>query len=207
MKTFISKLIALADGLDGLGLKKDADVLDKIIATAAAGDEFGDYLNLFDGPVELDADEEKGPGEDKPMLEEPEIHTPLEEEEAPLRMERTPGVIRQMVDSGPGPEMTTDKDERLHAIKRRHELLKLKKQLEMAEKAERAEEAEMEPSDEVELPVATEEDLESFEDENDADDASLVDFLKEKMKQLPDLGKELLTLVKDNPELLELLAL
>ena len=206
MTMFINKLIALADGLDGLGLKKDADVLDKIIAKAAAGDEFGDYLKLFDEPLELDVEEEKGPGEDKPMLEEPEIHTPLEEEEAPLRMERTPGVIREMVDSGPGPEMRTDKDERMHAIKRRHELLKLKKQLEMAEKAEKADQemAEVEPN---ELPVATEEDLESFEDENDADDASLVDFLKEKMKQLPELGKELLTLVKDNPELLELLAL
>ncbi len=42
--------------------------------------------------------------------------------------------------------------------------------------------------------------------ENDADD-SLIDQLKSKLKEVPDLAMKVLTLIKNNPELLELLAL
>jgi len=197
MQTIINKLIQLADNLDGLGLRKHADTLDQIIAKTAAGDDFEDYLKLFDEPVMLDSEEDKGPGTEKIVVEEPEIHTPLEEEEAPLSKEKT------------GPS-------RLDMIKRRHELMKLKKQLEKAEKSEAEEldreQAEMEvPLDNV-LPIPDAEDIQQdFEDEdmdeaaNEADDGGLIDALAEKLKSVPELASKLLTIVKENPELLELL--
>lgn len=153
MKTFIDKLIQLADGLDHLGLKKDADILDQIISKAAVGDEFEDYLKLFDEPVSLDVEEDKGPSAEKIVVEEPEVHTPLEEEEAPLSREKT------------GPS-------RLDMLKRRHELLKLKNKIKKMEKEEATPEETFE--DEVKLPVATPADLETEEDEdiavNEAED-------------------------------------
>lgn len=229
MKTFIEKLIQLADGLDGLGLHKDADKLDQIIAKAAAGDEFEDYLKLFDEPVGLEIQEEKGPGGEKVIIEEPEVHTPLEEEEAPLSKEKT------------GPS-------RLDMIKRRHDLMKLKNKIKqeeeneyldkMEEEIDAEESARKEDMDDKGLveckscgtavapgqshypghdaengpahsPEAEPEE-ESFEDEdeavNEADDG-LIDQLKGILKGAPDLASKLLQLVKDNPELLELLAL
>lgn len=200
MKTIIGKLIELADDLDGLGLRKDADALDQLVAKAAKGEDFADLMVLFDEPVVLEDNEEEGPGRDDVMhdsvnMEAPEIYTPLDEEEAPLPK------------TGPG---------RLQMLKRRHELMKLKKLMEKGKSEEAMEDAmeAAEPSDEVKLPVAKPEDLEAFEDENDEEDMAaneaddgIIDTLKEKLKGVPELAKQLLRLVKDNPELLELLAL
>lgn len=240
MKNFIDKLIQLADGLDGLGLKKDADKLDQLVAKAAKGEDFGDLTSLFDEPIALEHEEDKGPGAEKVILDAPEVHTPLEEEEAPLSKEK----------SGPS---------RLDLLKRRHELMRLKKKLEHIEK----EEEEALPG---EAPVESPRpklDLTSFEDEDDeedvneardcmcpetfpspcakclgeeveeeldelnmilskedaalyddpeeeismADDDGIIGKLKDVLKGAPELAKQLLQLVKDNPELLELLAL
>lgn len=237
MKTFIEKLIQLADGLDGLGMNKEADLLDTIVAKTAAGEDFEDYLKLFDEPVALDDTEEKGPVEERVVLDGPDVHTPLEEEEAPL---------------------STDRKNRLKLLKRRHEeLSNLKHMLQKSKAKEELEDAEeVMPSDEVKLPIATPEEL-SFEDEddedeavnqaadidldapdfddlepelkkewealqaargmgqeeeieevmNDADDEGMIGKLKQMLKGAPELAKQLLQLVKDNPELLELLAL
>lgn len=205
MKTFIEQLIQLADGLDSLGLKKDADKLDQLISVAARGDgeDFGSLMSLFDEPaetedgktrrhrLEMEDENEGGPSAEKVMLDEPEVHTPLAEEEAPLAEEKG------------------DVKNRLKMIKRRHELVKLKKQLEKAEKEEAKEIANEEMPEEVVLPIASPEELD-FEDEdmaaNEADDG-LIGKLKDILKGAPELAKQLLTLVKDNPELLELLAL
>lgn len=195
MKTIISKLITLADSLDKLGLKKDADALDKIITKVAAGDDFGDYLNLFDSPVGFDTEEDSGPGGARVVLDEPEIHTPLDEEEAPLSQEKKEREVAP---------------NRLQELMRRNEILKLKKKIEKIEQMEKALE-DVAPADELKLPVATPEDL-SFEDEeddeendeNDADDDGLMDKLKDILKESPALAKKILKLVNDNPELLDL---
>ena len=197
MKTFISKLVVLADRLDSLGLKKDADKLDRLIARAARadGDDFGDLMNLFDEPLRLeDSEEDDSPGRSRSMDMPEDVDTLTAIE----------------------PDEPTDKKgpSRIQELKRRHELLKLKKQMGLPSRLVPVEEPEDEEetiSDEVKLPIATPKDLEGFEDEeddeSDADDGGLLDDLKEKLKGVPDLAKQLLTLVKDNPELLELLAL
>lgn len=195
MQIFINKLIQLADGLDGLGLTKDANALDLVISKLAAGrdegGEFGDLLKLFDEPVTLDSDEEKGPVEERVVLDEPEVHTPLDEEEAPLSREKT------------GPS-------RLDMIKRRHDLLKLKNKIKQEEENEYLDKMEDEvgAADQVHLPEAEPMD-EDFEDEdeavNEADDGGLLNALTEKLKSVPELATKLLTIIKENPELLELL--
>ena len=193
MKNLISKLVVLSDNLDRLGLKKDADKIDQIISCAARGEGF-DVLQLFDEPVELEDVEEDGPGS-RSMLPDDDLEglTTVEPEDAPIERKKDLTAPLSRVDE----------------IKRRHEFLKRKKLEEILK--DRHEEPVL---DELELPVASPKDLEVFEDEagshddeNDADDDSLLDELKHKLKDVPDLAKQLLQLVKDNPELLDLLAL
>lgn len=181
MKTFINKLIVLADGLDNLNLKKDADKIDQLISRASGGEDFEDLMKLFDEPLTFEDREDRGPGG---------MRVEILDEELPMLAPDEHTVEKK------GPD-------RLEELKRRNELLKLKRSLEADEEAD-----EEEPQDDVELPVAGPED-EAFEDEDEEDDADdgLLDTLKEKLKDAPDLAKQLLMLVKDNPELLELLAL
>lgn len=200
MKTVIAKLIKLADALDSLGLKKHADALGYVIVKTAAGEDFGDYLNMFDSPIELEDQDEELPGARKVVMDEPEIHTPLDEEEAPLSKEKT-------------------RPSRLDDLKRRYELLKLKKMLPELARIERAEEAEeeLEQHEEPEaedkelrpklvLPEETPEDtFEDEDDENDVDDEEgFMSKLKDILKGSPALAKKIVKLVNDNPELLEL---
>lgn len=200
MKTLIDKLITLADKLDSLGFNKDADALDQLISKTAAGEDFGDLMKLFDrdgaDPAEYEMDEE-APGKRVVVIDDADI-TPIEEDETPLAQEKT------------GPS-------RLDMLKRRHQLLKLKNQIDKAEKSEMKDDVEEEglphPSMDA-IPEGLEDlgDEAGFEDEdeegdmamNEADD-SLLDTLKEKLKAVPEIATKLLTLVKDNPELLEFL--
>lgn len=155
MKTIINKLITLADALDGLGLKKDADAIDQIVIKAARGDEFSSLMSLFDEPTDdpdnknrrhelsFEDSEEGAPGKKEFDMDDPDL-VPIEDDEAPLSKEKA-------------------SPNRLNMLKRRNELLKLKNKLEQEE--EEAEDEE--PSDKVELPIATPEDLKAFEDEED----------------------------------------
>lgn len=182
-----NKLVVLADKLDRLGLKKYADKVDRMITTASRGDgaDFDELTKLFDEPVEFEDSEEDGPVRQHVIDESREYEDPASTEpDEPVSTKKEPS--------------------RLEQIKKRHELLRLKKSIEKAEENEPVEDFE----DEVRLPVATQEDLKAFEDEdeNEADDG-LLETLKEKLKEAPELAVKLLTLVKDNPELLELLAL
>ena len=190
----INSLIKLADGLDSLGLDNYVDVLDQIISRAAKReDDFEDLLKLFDAPVKLEDDEDDIPGEKQVMPEEEsEVHTLPEELDTSLTKEEVGS-------------------NRLDMLKRRHELLRLKKKQEDKEKLEEA--LSEVPAEKDDLPVLSPDDEldESFEDEgvgdgNNADD-SLIETLKDKLKQTPELAKQLLQLVKENPELLQLLAL
>jgi hypothetical protein len=271
MKMIINKLITLADKLDHLNLKKDADKLDRLIIKAVNGEDFGDLMKLFDEPVTLD---DKQDDEGSPIVT------------------RTTHIPEEFESLSPTDSDEPEKDgpSRLDMLKRRQKLLKLKKQVELAEKMEKAEELEADEED-LELPIASPEDLEVFEDENDADDdgddieekirrverqeirdllelvecetcgvdvkpgrmhhpnhdpdagpphrpegkadlwpelstsrsrrehegegefwsnaddGELLETLKEKLKSVPELAKQLLTLIKENPELLALLAL
>lgn len=201
MKNFIPKLVVLADNLDRLGLKKDADKIDLLIARAARrGDDedFDTLTKLFDEPIELEDREDEAPGR--------RMFVPDEDNAEALSTEPDEPV-------GSGVSKDPKKD-RLKELIRRHQLLKLKKEMGLPSEpvvVEDDEDTDMddESVDEVKLPVASPEDLEGFEDEDDENEAddSLIDELKEKLKGVPELAKQLLTIVKDNPELLELLAL
>lgn len=210
MKPEINKLIELADALDGLGLKKYADKLDQLISKFAGEDEeMKDLADLFDEP--LAPDEEEGVPVATRLTqipEEEEVFTPIADE--PVSSRDLHGL---------------DRPNRLDALKRRHQIMQLQKSLEQDE-AEEAEPLETE-EDKIEqqlqdladkgvgsdteeaLDLSPMEDDEDFEDEDLEDNADdgLIDALKEKLKEVPELGAKLLTLVKDNPELLELLAL
>jgi len=95
---------------------------------------------------------------------------------------------------------------RLGLIKRIHEEMKRKKMLEEEEKEDAGEEVPADIADVVGLPVASPEDLESFEDESDEevneDDDGLFGALKSALKKAPDLLMKVIKLVENDPELL-----
>lgn len=218
MKQLIDKLIALADALDTAGFEKEADFIDQLTAKAARGDEdFGDLMSLFDEPIGFEDKDDKGPGEEKVVLDEPELYTPLEEEEAPLDAERSvvlrPGLVGTDEE---GKDVYAPAAGRLQEIKRRHALMKLKKMLEEAEAEEAAEEVmeDLEAEKSVELPgvEVAEESEETFEDEGEDVDVAVNEaedeLLKEKLeKDEPGTIEKVVSFMKENPELLERLLL
>jgi hypothetical protein len=189
MKTMINKLIQLADSLDGLGLKKDADTLDRIVAKTAAGEDFGDLMKLFDEPVVMEDSEDEGVPVSRRLTQVPEeyeVLTPITDSDEPVAERK----------EGPG---------RLDMIRRRHELMKLKQMMEHEEKEDAGEEVPADVVDVVGLPVASPEELESFEDESDEeseDDDGMFGALKDALKQAPNVLMQVVKLVENNPELL-----
>lgn len=89
-------------------------------------------------------------------------------------------------------EPPMNKDTRLELIKRRHELMKLRKLLEMLGPKQRHE-------------AYLDQQMKYADEENDADDG-IADQLKSMLKDVPEIVMKVLKIVKDNPELLALLA-
>lgn len=185
MKTLINSIVKLADNLDKLGFKKDADKLDQIVAMAEHNEDFGELMSLFDGPVMFEDDEETP------------VHTRLtqvpEDFEAAITLE-----------DAEAPVSTAKEPSRLDALKRRNEILKLKKLLKR-EEMEEAKDVGEKAVDEIKLPIAKPEDLDfEDEDENDADD----ELLKKKIEEdEPGTIEKIMDFMKTNPELLEKLLL
>lgn len=155
------KLIVLADALDGLNLNKHADVLDQITKKVARDEDFSDLMKLWDKPVELKDDEESVPVRRQltQVPEDDEVVAPLEDPE--MLPEEEARLNRKMVGvEDLLPEDYTDpKYHRLDNIKRRHELMKLKKMLEQVEVGEKQDDMEEVPA------LKNLEPVDSFEDE------------------------------------------
>lgn len=204
--TAINKIIQLADQLDSLGFHKEADTLD-LLRAKFANDEVRELVELFDEPLQPDEEEDL----DLPSVSDlgkttDDSESTMLDDEAPAKPEYNPG------------------ESRLDAIKRRHELMKLKELLEKEDEEDSVEEVEQElAKEEVEDALSTSEpsfedesleddeeldddEEDSEDDESEADDGVL-DMLKDKLKEMPGVAKKLLTILKNNPELLELLAL
>lgn len=199
-----NSLINLADNLDKLGLRKKADTLDQIIARAAREKGFDDLMRLFD---------ERGTGESKKTIFEPEVEgLEGEEEVVPIQRGLTQipeeyEILTPLTDVDMPPAKKMDKDERMLALKERYKLIqKMKQEAEKEKEEEETEEKlekEMLPGVEPAL-LETDED-ESFEDEDgSADD----DLLKKQLDEdEPGTLEKVMDFFKDNPEVLQKLLL
>lgn len=177
MKKMISKLVILSDGLDKLGLKKDADRLDAIISRATRNEDFDDLSNLFDQRVEMQDSEDDGPPSKIDRL-------PEDDEEVMLATEEDK------------PEARKKEPNRLDMLRKRHELLKLKRLLEEDEKEEEGEKhIEENPLPEMKLETSFEDEDEE-DDENDADDSNNLKKTIDYLKEHPELLEKLLLLVE-----------
>lgn len=163
-------LTRLSDNLDKAGFNTYADSVDRLLEKTATGQDFGDLLNMFDEPVVMEVEEEEMPGGKHRLQEQEEVFVPVDEEE-----------------STRGRKQKEIHENRMDMIKRRNELLKLKKMLDKDDKDDAEEAAaertridkEFESMERAgvgkdiakhlneEFGDSEEED---FEDENDADD-------------------------------------
>jgi hypothetical protein len=233
----IDKLIVLADKLDNAGHKKVANVIDRVVI-AARLEDYDDLTKLFSGKLDL-----RDTDENVPLMrslvdvpEDYELPAPSDED---LRPEEDARLERKMRGADisdldvPGAETIEDlelvdrKPARLDELKRRHELMKLKKLLNdeevVKEEVEEAPESKDEktsisPEDKEKLEQMKKLFEEEDEDENvvdldmnnasddEDDNEDIVAEIEMKLKNAPELVKKLIQMLKANPEILDEIA-
>lgn len=204
-------LLTLADSLDNSGHKTAADRIDALIKTAATGEDFGDLMRLFDHPV---SSRDMG-SEEESNIEHGLETLPKEDESAeavsPMYEETGGSLSRDFNGDSPSVEEPLHPTERIDALKRRHELMKIKEMLDKEEIGDKDIE-ELEPT---EIVIDEPKEDEAFEDEelgdlDDDDDIAAADdgeLLEKEIKDDPSTISKVVSFMRDNPELLEKLLL